>query len=394
MKVLHVIPTMSTRYGGPAFFVKDIARFQALSGLKVSVFTTNTDYPRGILNVPLDAPEIVDGANFYYFAVQIRPMLVSLKMAYKLIRTLKNYDIVHIHGLYRFPSTFAAFLSRKYKIPYIIKPHGSLNPFLYKQSAYNLFAKRAYEKLFELPNLNHATAIHFTSDKEKENTSFLNLRSPGFVASNGIDWTKYTKLPPRGKIRKRLGLNDEPIILFLGRINFKKGLDILIKAFAHIVRLFPQAVLVIAGPDNEGFGAKVKRIIEELGLAPKIFWLGMLYDNEVREAYVDADIFVLSSYTENFGLAVVEAMACGLPVVISDQVNIYDDIRRSMAGKVVALDSQLVAQAVAAILKDRKAAAQMGGSGRCFVKNSYDYRIVVEKLTKIYTQVINRQLQI
>ena len=135
--------------------------------------------------------------------------------------------------------------------------------------------------------------------------------------------------PPRVTFASELRLNDQtPLVLFLGRINFKKGLDLLVPAFGRVVQKHPDARLAVVGPDNEGYGLKVRRWCEEQGIQDKVFFVDHLGFEKVKEAYVDADVFVLPSYTENFGLTVVEAMACGTPVVISDQVNIWREFRR------------------------------------------------------------------
>jgi glycosyltransferase involved in cell wall biosynthesis len=389
MKILHVALSLSPRCGGPTNAVNDLSRYQALAGLDVTVYSTNTDYPRGTLDVPVNAPVQKNGVRYRFFPVQFTPMLVSLPMAIELRKTIKKFDLVHIHGLYRFPTAYAALLSRKYKVPYIIIPHGSLDPFLYRQSSRNLLAKRVFERLFDLPNLNAASAIHFTTTEEKSRAGFLGIRSQGFVVPYGLDWTRFEHLPQRGIMRQRLGLKEQPIVLFLGRINFKKGLDLLVQSFAEVAEQNENAVLVIAGPDNEGYSKVVRKWIEESGIGTKVYWQEMLHGREVLEAFVDSDVFVLPSYTESFGIAVVEAMACGLPVVISDQVNIRDDVSQSKGGKVVSLDSHKIAQAVRAIIEDKKLAKRMGVASRKFAKKNYAYDHIVQKVTNMYEAIIN-----
>jgi len=389
MKILHVALSLSPRCGGPTLGVNELARYQALSGLDVTVFSTNTDYPRGILDVPVNEPVLNNGVRHHYFSVQFGPLLVSLPMAAELRKEIKRYDLVHIHGLYRFPSSFAALLCRIYNVPYIIIPHGSLDPFLYYQSSRNVLAKRIYEILFDLPNLNAASAIQFTTTEEKARAKFLNIRSPGLVVPNGLDWTRFESLPPKGAMRKRLGLENQPIILFLGRINFKKGLDLLIPAFSEVAEHIDNAVLVIAGPDNDGYAEVVRKWTAEHGISAKVYWQEMLYGREVLEAYVDADVFVLPSYTESFGIAAAEAMACGLPVVISDQVNIWAEVVHSEAGLVVKLDSQDIARAIRSIIEDKQLAKQLGNAGRKFAKRRYAYDRIVEEVTRMYETIIS-----
>ena len=195
----------------------------------------------------------------------------------------------------------------------------------------------------------------------------------------------------KGAMRRRLGLRDQPIILFLGRINFKKGLDLLVHAFHQVASCIDNAVLVIAGPDNDGYAGVVRKWVASLGISSKVYWLGMLYDREVLEAYVDSDVFVLPSYTENFGIAVVEAMACGLPVVISDHVNIWKAVSDSHSGLTVRLDIQEIAQAICAIIKDKDLARRMGLAGRELVQSRYDYKCVVNEIIRMYGTIIRKQ---
>jgi len=391
MKILHVIATLSPRSGGPSRGLNELTRYQALAGLDVTVFSTNKDNPEGVIDVPVNVPVLKNGVWFYYFSVQFSPLLVSLPMAFELVRSLKNFDLVHIHGLYRFPTTLAAYLSRKYRIPYVIQPHGSLAPFLYKRSSRNILAKRIYERMFDLPNLNAASAIHFTTPEEKVKTAFLNLKPPGIIVSNGIDWTRFESLPSKGNMRRKLGLGDAPMILFLGRINFKKGFDLLVEAFAKVAAHRNDAVLVIAGPDNEGYAKVVREHIERRELATNVHWPGMLHGREVLEAYVDADVFVLPSYSENFGIAVAEAMACGLPVVISDQVDIWPEVSGAGSGYVVRLDSREIADAILAIIDDKALRMRMGAAGRNFARSRYAYHRIVQELDKVYEEIINSE---
>ena len=146
---------------------------------------------------------------------------------------------------------------------------------------------------------------------------------------NGIDWERFRTLPPRGALRARWGLHDEPVVLFLGRIHFKKGLDLLIPAFDRCDAGCRMAQLVIAGPENDDYGQKVRGWVRERGLDASVHFVGLLSGPDVVQAYVDADVFALPSYTENFGMTVAESMACALPVVISDQVNIHAEVAAS-----------------------------------------------------------------
>ena len=385
MKVLHVISTLSPRFGGPSVVVRMLSDFQVRSGLSVTVCSTNWNNSNNEIK-PINLEISENGVEFRYFSFW-SPLLLSFDINKWFYRNIQIFDIIHVHGLYRFPVSSAAWWARKKSKPYIISPHGSLDLFLYKQSRYNVFLKRIHERLFDIPNLNHSSAIHYTAEDEVNRSAFLNLRAKPVILPNGIDWEDYRNLPIKGNFRRVLGLSEKTqMILFLGRINFKKGLNFLVPAFSRVLDKHGRACLVIVGPDNEGYGLKVKKWCNEHNIQDKVLILDHLDSKKVNEAYVDADVFVLPSYTENFGMTVVEAMACGTPVVISDQVNIWREIKESGAGIVVGLDSCQVADAICILLEDKGAAKAMGKRGRVAAEKRYAWPPIVKQLTGIYEE--------
>lgn len=390
MKVLHVINTLASHAGGPTAVLNALAQYQARAGIEVTICTTNADYPTGTLSFPTLQPVQDGNVTTWYFPIQFAPLLISFQLKKWLDKSISSFDAVHIHGLYRFPVTYAAWLARRTSVPYLIRPHGALDPFLYRQSRKNLLLKRFYERLFDFPNLNCASVIHYTATDEAARAAFLNLRAPTTIVPNGLDWGAYAVLSARGHFRKRIGIkNDTPLLLFLGRINFKKGLDLLVPAFAKLTSSIPEAHLAIVGPDNEGLGRDVRRWCYEHGIDRQVSFVDHIPPTEVREAYVDADVFVLPSYTENFGMTVAEAMACGCPVVISDQVNIWREVEQAGAGRVVGLDVAAITEAMVAVLMDKETARQMGAAGRALVQHRYSWPAIVEELTKVYESLLH-----
>lgn len=391
LKILHVQETLSPRHGGPASVLPQLARAQCAAGDQVAVVTTNADHPRGVYHRAgwdtLDASAV----PVYYAPVQFAPLSVSAGLAADLRRAISNFDIVHVHGLYRFPSTFAAFLARRRGIPYVISPHGSLDPYLHARSTSGkLRLKRVYERCFDLPNLHAAAAIHYTAEEEKERASYLRLRSPSFVAPIGLDWERYKALPARGALRSRWQLTDSPMVLFLGRLHFKKGLDLLIPAFDELRRRNPETQLVIAGPENDNHGQKVRRWVTERKLDSAVHFVGPLQGADVVQAYVDADVFVLPSYTENFGMTVVEALACALPVVITDQVNIHAEISSAGVGLVTQCEIAQITDAIELLLHDAARRRDMGEAGRRLVRDRFTWPAIVNTFNKEYERVIER----
>jgi glycosyltransferase involved in cell wall biosynthesis len=210
------------------------------------------------------------------------------------------------------------------------------------------------------------------------------------VVPNGLDWERYRTLPARGALRVRWGLGEVPIVLFLGRLHFKKGLDLLISAFDTLRRRVPDAQLLIAGPENDDYGLKVRGWVRKRGLDGAVHFVGPLHGTDVVQAYVDADVFALPSYTENFGMTVVEAMACALPVVVSDQVNIHAEVTGAGAGFVTRCDADEVAGALKALLCDAGRRRAMGDAGRRLVQERYTWPAIVGTLTKEYEAIIDR----
>ncbi|HEV3109593.1 MAG TPA: glycosyltransferase [Candidatus Binataceae bacterium] len=180
------------------------------------------------------------------------------------------------------------------------------------------------------------------------------------------------------------------VILFFGRLNFKKGLDILTRAFGQLARKREDIVLVIAGPDTEGYGAKVRGWLEDEGVRNRTIFTGMLTGARKNAVLAGATVFVLPSYSENFGIAVVEAMAAGQPVVISRHVNICREVADAEAGLVVDTDPDKVAQAMETLLDDPALAQRMGRNGKSLVRDRFTWNSAGPKLMELYMRVVSQ----
>ena len=388
MKVLHVISTLSDNYGGPVFVLKALSRLQAQSGLDVTICTTNTDYPTGVISEQTNELTRVHGVNVIYHAA-LGPLLHSFSMWRWLNKQIPSFDIVHIHGLYRHPVSVAARLARKHGVPYIIRTQGSLDPFIYAQSKKSLWLKRLHERCFDFPNLNKASALHFTTEEEQTLVSRLNFKSPGVVIPNGLDWGVYETLPDRGAFRRFLGIGEtDPLILFLGRLNFKKGLDHLIPAFALVKEKLPKARLALVGPDNDGFARQIESWCADYGVEDSVTFVDFLQQDAKKEAFVDADVFAPTSYAENFGVTVAESMACGTPVVISDRVNLWREVSSAGAGLVPALEKIAIAEALLKIIQDNEFAKEMGKRGRLLAQQKFAWQVILSDLEATYRRLI------
>lgn len=387
MRILHVIASLAPRYGGPTQVCLELCQELARSGERVSIYTTNLDGP-GTLDVPSDVPVWTNAVEIRYFPVQTpRRYAMSLPLARALRRAIPRQDLVHIHSLYFFPSTVAAHYCRRAGVPYVVRPHGTLDPYHFR---HHRGRKWVYERLFEWRNLNRAAAIHFTTHEEEALTRPLGLTAPGVVVSPGVHAERYGEGDP-----VETAFRDEwpetrgrRIVLFLGRLNQKKGLDLLATAFGQLARQHADVHLVLAGPDNDGYGRAVERWLKAEGVLHRTTFTGMLLGPRKVAALRAADVFVLPSYTENFGVAVVEAMASGLPIVISDRVNIWREVADARAGVVVRGDASEVARAVAVLLNDPAERIAMGERARRLAAERFSWPAAGARMVEVYRGIV------
>ena len=386
MRILHVIANLAPRYGGPAKACVEMARAVARLGHEVKIYTTNQDGP-GELAAPLGRPLLQDGVEIRYYPIQPpRFWGTSWPMARALAGGIREADLVHIHSLYLFHDLIAGHYCRSYGVPYLVRPHGTLDPYLYRRHRWR---KYVMEAAFENRNIRLAAALHFTSEEEQRLARPHIGDAPAVVVPLGVDLREFQDLPAPGRFRERFPeIGHKEIILFLGRINFKKGLDLLVQAMARVLRKRRDLHLVVAGPDDDGWGARVKGWLQQEGIADCATFTGMLLGEEKLAALRDARIFVLPSYSENFGMAVIEAMACGLPVVISDQVNICREVEAAGAGLVTPCEAVQTATAMLELLDNPELAGRVGQNGIKLVREQFQWTTIAITLEKTYKKII------
>ncbi len=384
MRILHVVPGISPKYGGPTN-IPGLLRGLIRHGVDTTLVTTDND-PEGRLDVPLNVPVVRDGVPQVFHHVWplgsrfgFAPSLVTT-----LERTLAGYDLVHIHWLYNFACMAAARSAVSAGVPFVVQPRASLDPHMRKK---NDVLKRAYLATLGRPLLTRAAAIVFTAEDERALASY-GSRRPEWVIPNGIDMAGYERLPPRGTFRAAFPALEGPFLLFLGRLSRQKGLDLLLPAFQRLLRARPDLRLVVAGPGHEGYEREVHTMAHALGLADKVLFPGLITGDLKLAAFVDADLFVLPSYAENFGGVIIEALACGLPVVISDQVNIHRELSVTGAAKVVSCSIDAVASGIESALLDERARGRIAELGPAVVRAKYSWDAIIPTLVARYADVI------
>ncbi|HLL87741.1 MAG TPA: glycosyltransferase, partial [Tepidisphaeraceae bacterium] len=282
----------------------------------------------------------------------------------------------------------AAMTARRSGVPYVFRPCGMLDPWSLSQ---NRWVKRLFLAVRLRRDLNAAAAVHYTAEAERDLAAPVELNPPTIVEPNGVDLDAFHRLPPRGAFRQQYGIpQDHAIVLFLSRIHPKKGLDLLIPAFAKVVAAAgpSKRVLVLAGPDHDAYRSTVEAIIDQHGLTERAVWTGMLRGADKVQAYVDADLFVLPSYQENFGIVVAEAMAAGLPVVISDKVNLDRDVVAARAGSVVPTQVEPLAVELVRWLADPELRRTAGLAGRQYAFERFDWQAIARRWTDHYARLI------
>lgn len=382
MKVLHVIPSVAPWRGGPSAAIRAVARGLAQQGLDTHVASTNDNQP-ALLEVPLGQPVDEGGVTYHYFPRQTRFYICSLPFSTWLWHCATEYDLIHIHTVFSYCSNAAAWIAHRKAVPYIIRPLGVLNRWGFENR--RPWLKQMSFALIEKSLLSRATAVQYTTEQERDEAAGLGFPHRPVVIPNPVEMGE-TGNEVRGQFRAQYPeLADRRIVLFLSRIDPKKGVDLLLPAFREVLRQDPRAALVIAGEGELSLVDRLHRMAAELGIANSVFWPGFLSGARRAAAFADADIFVLPSYSENFGMAPVEAMGFGLPVVLTDQVGIHKEVSEAIAGIVTPLSSEAIASALLLLLRDDGRRPEMGRNARRLAASRYSVEAVTSRLLDLYT---------
>jgi glycosyltransferase involved in cell wall biosynthesis len=296
-------------------------------------------------------------------------------------RDAAAYDVLHVHSLFLFPQYAAAKAVARHGLPYIVSPRGSLDPYLRRRGRVR---KALTHATWQSRLLSGATAFHLTSEEEARLTADVAPRVQRVVVPNGVCWQQFQELPPGQAFRDRfLKGSDAPLVLNIGRISHKKGLDRLVRALSHVRRHVPDCRLALVGPDDEGLAANLRALARDLEVADALVFTGHLTGRRKLEALSAANAWALPSHTENFGIAVVEALAAGVPVVVSPEVNLAPEIAANDAGLVCHPQPEELADAIAKLLTDPQRAATFAARGREFARR-YDWRAVADRWLSMY----------
>jgi glycosyltransferase involved in cell wall biosynthesis len=385
MRVLHVIPAVAPRYGGPSTAIWPMtSALRELGGVDVEIATTDADGAGGRITAA-NLPHAAGVVHLFRRTMGER-LKYSREMASWLAAHAADYDLIQTHSTWNYPTSATCRAARRVGVPYIIRPCGMLSDYTWQKSRWK---KRAYWWLRERRNMRHAAAFHVTSDDERQEVLRLGVTAPVEVISLGIGADAWNTPVESEWLRSQCPqAGSRPILLFLSRLHPKKGItDLLLPALA---KLKSDAFLAIVGGEDEhapGFIRQIKEQVSSLNLSNRVALLGPAPPNQRWAAFDGADVFVLPSHSENFGIVVAEAMARGIPVVVTAGVQFAEHVTASKAGSVVRADVGELSASLDAWLSNATRRADARRTGSAYIQTNFNWNRTAKRLADLYHRV-------
>lgn len=400
MHILYVTHGYKPAYriGGPIWSVSAVAEGMVARGHRVTVFATNSNLDED-LDVPLDQPVIVDGVEVWYFRredlikkyfwwskyiSQSMGFLVTPELAPSMRKLLSSVDIVHTQMPFVYPTMVAGRIAISANKPLFYNQRGVFHP---TRLEYRGSKKRLYIELIEKPIMRRATGLIALTPDEVDSYRALGIKTPCHIVPNGIDVAKFRRVPRIASLSTLDIEESDRVILFLGRLHPSKGVDILVDAFFRIISQHPDALLVIAGPDEHGFSQQIQTEAAQKDLQHRIRLPGMITGDLKVDLLARADLFVLPSSGEGLSMAVLEALASGTPVIISPECNL-PAVEEVKAGAIIARDAALVAQEISRFLADDALISAASEAAYHLARDRFGWPTAVDKLEGLYLSAI------
>ncbi|MEQ8384381.1 MAG: glycosyltransferase [Coleofasciculus sp. A1-SPW-01] len=386
MKILQVVPSLAKEKGGPTQIILEMVHSLGECGITVEIVTTN-DNGSNLLNVPLHQRieyEKVPVWFFPRFSPPIKDFIFSADLTKWLWQHLADYDIVHTHYLFSYAPTCAAVIATYQRIPYIATPYGMLTEWAIN----NQRLKKQIYSIIERYNLNRAVAIHCSTAEESKNVEEFNVNTQNIVIPYGIHLPNYQSNAKQCIHKIYNVYSKKKIILYLSRIHYKKRPDLLIKALRKLNEQDYDFHLILAGSGEPDYVNHLKKLVASVGLTKHTSFAGFVTGEDKNLLLQGSDIFVLPSFSENFGVAVAEAMAAGLPVIVTPGVQISPEIAEAKAGLVVEGDVETLADAIATLLNSPHLRHELGENGKRLVSHRYSWKVIAQNLISVYTAII------
>jgi glycosyltransferase involved in cell wall biosynthesis len=386
MRILYVLPSLSLKLGGPTQAALNFVINLRSQGIDCEIATTNDD-GADLLDVSLSQPVVYCGVpvHFFHRDARMKEFIVSISLTKWLWQHIPDYDLIHTHYLFSYAPTVAATMARWYKVPYIMRTIGQLTPWALTQSR---IKKQIYATLIERSNLNKAAAVHCTTSEEAQNVESFGISSLKIVLPLGVTFSPVISQASQ-QVRELYQIpKDIPIVLFLSRLHPKKRPDLLIEAISQLSQEGQAVHLILAGEGDDDYTQYLKNLALSLKLNSQITFAGFVAGADKQILLQGADIFALLSYSENFGIAVAEALAAGLPVLITPDIQIASDIQSSQAGIVVSGELEEIKNALCQLLNSSELRHQLGENGKILAQTVYNWSNITEQLIQSYADIL------
>lgn len=368
--------------------VYQISKGLVKRGHEVFVYTTDAKDFNSRVNMSFS--NVIDGIKVYrfrnLFLIKKLKLFITPKLIFHARNEVKTFDIIHFHEYTTYQNVIVWRYAKINSIPYVLQAHGSL----YKVGSWQKL-KSLYDVLWGYRLLHDASSVIALNNFEAEQYRRMGVpREKIAIIPNGIDLTEYAKLPNKGCFKRKFGIPEKKkIILYLGRIHKTKGIDFLIKAYAHLTTKLgtKDTVLVIAGPDD-GYLKEIKTLVKSLNASNSVVFTGPLYGADKLATYVDAYVYVLPSRYETFPMTVLEAFACGKPVIASNICGLEDLVKNGNTGLLFELgNTDQLAECIQQLFNDGKKAEEMGLNSRRVVEDNFAIDKIVTSLEELYKLV-------
>lgn len=390
MNIIHVVYSCvpGVYRGGIPKIVHELARAQADRSHQVAIYATNCNGPE-LVPVSLDRPQMSGAVSLHYFRVQFRRWMSSSSMRAALLRSDLLVDVIHGHNTWLALNRYAADAAQRRGAGLYYHVHGALDPLVVNQGWLKRLRKRAYLALIEKRNYARSQALFANTAEEATQLRHFGVRPPVCIVPNGVSLRRQEEYQGMaGSFRQGHGIaENQPVILFVGRIVPKKGLHLLIPALAKMHRSRPETVLVIVGDRRQdpAYTAALDLVASRANVSGAIRWAGFLDEEGKLGALGAASIFAHPSESEGMAMSVLEAMAAGLPVVVSREA--YMGLAAE-AGAVMEVERTIEAlqAGLGSLLADRGRSAAMGSRARNYVDRHHSWRNVADMTLACYAQ--------
>ena len=377
MKILQVSNFLAPVHGGSAEVPLQLSKALVKREHGVTIYTSN-------LKLNQD-PALLTGLNIDAFSTWLK--LANFDITPGILKKAKeeigDVDVIHMHNYRTFQNIVVRHYAKKYGVPYVLQAHGSLTTYFQKG-----LLKKTFDIMWGRKILKDAVKVIAVTRTEAEQYQSLGVSADKIeIVPHGVDLAEFDDLTEKGEFKKKYKLgDDQKVVLYLGRIHKMKGLHLLAGAFADLCRLRTDVRLVITGPDD-GYLSSLKKLVAELEIGDRVVFTGPLYGREKLKAYIDADVYVLPSSYEIFGITILEAWACGKPVIVTDRCGLADVVK-GRAGLVVRYDKVQLRDALSEMLDDAPMRLEFGRQGRKLVEEYYNWPNIALQVERIYDSIV------